>query len=1836
MAFALKPVDHNPFDVPEGAEGGLRLVPVEGDPFAPPKPKQERPGVLSEMGSALVSGAKSGAQGIAVSALGAGAISPETAADIVTSPSLKSDYVRSPETTDFFNDIDAGEYWSAAKRLASSPARIIGPVAAEGMGSSILPIGGAVAGSLAGPVGMAAGVGAGSLVVDAGSTMLEFLRDKGVNLKDRSQVAAAFSNLDLMAEARADGLKHGIPVAAFDAFSAGIAGRLVSGASGVGQTVRRAAGEAGIQAGLGGAGEASGQLVQKGKIDKPSDVVAEIIGEVPGSALEIGRGAALHRKPAEPKPTTEAKTDEPAVPPPPPGSGQTAYATIGGELVEIEILNRGLDTRGNEIVIFRGPDGLVDQRPASELNLRIPEAPKPDSPYGSRTVSPFAAPPEGGIERVTDKPAVPSMEDRLRDAGIRTEMRQPGSEPEFPRPNEPQVEPPPIERALQGAGLRTRSVPAGPEVSEGELAAEQFREGPPALPKPTTIYGPGFSATPRTTAIEQPGPEAESYELAAEREQERVRSAPLALPKPARTYGPGFSFKEPDAYSKARDAIQGVPYGKAVPMAIIQEAVGAKTPREVFPLRDELAKNGLLAKRGVLWVRSQPQSAAVVDVTATPVQPATEQPAAAVSPAAPPAGVAVSRPDPAGGMIEAPTQTETPPAPAPVAEQAAVAPERPAGVEPGTKDAPKPLYVNRPVQNAQEIIDWAKSQGFDSTLTPDDLHVTVAYSREPVDWNAAGPAEVSAEATPKGRAVEKLGDEGAVVLRFDSDQLQGRHQQYRDTGASWDYPGYKPHVTITYKGDSVNLSKVKPYDGPIVLGPERQDTIKENAAEDVREAPTDVAPAASTESGPAKKAAATPKTKPAADKFSLGEPASEPVAGAFDDLRKTLKKLVGDKVDLEKVGRIDTPAGEAKGRYLSDGMRRVIQLATEDASVMRHEVIHALRDMGVIEPKSWAALEKAAPAWRRRFKVDDRYGGLKLSDEQLNEEAIAEAYAAWADGKLNVMGTAAKIFARIKQFIDGLRNWMDGNGWRSAEDVFRAIEGGEYASRDVADMALKNPKDVYALSQASLSNRANTVLDAIKDWRGVLGRLGDPLAKVSQSDLYKEFRYLAQGKIAGWQENAKAANDAFNAADAADQKRVYDYLTTANATTGSIQNAKARDMAEKVKDWIDQLGRELVARDVLRPETYLAYKDSYLPRLYLKFVLDDAKGTGGGGRPSSMGYTKGRKELSEEVRKLVLGEIEDPAFLSAVNLSVKGRDIAILDLLRQVADNPEWVAKGQMVDWRGKRVTPQWLAAEADAVRKQIPSLPESRRAGATAVADEMRRTADTTLEAQGEFPDTYKQVPDTKRYGAMRGLWIDKGIYDDLLTSVGMQNPDPSWAEQWLGVGGYGTKATQLWKLGKVALNPPTQIRNLMSNVVLLNMGGVPLYRIPGALKQAVSEMKNDGPHWKVAKEFGVKGTGFSASELYKIEREFADLDAKSGKPWSKIKRFAQRFVEGAGDLYQASESLFKTAYIIDAMERKGQTKAEAAIGSNKWMFDYSSVPPSVRYLRNSPFGIPFASWMYKSLPRLLEASATRPWVVAGWTYGLSFALGEAFKAANPDLDDDDQKKLMAAYPEWARDKGSVYLFPYKDSAGRWQFFDFSYILPWGQAQEIVNKGLKGDPGELAKAVGLFGAPIASLAAALTTNIDPFTNRPITQKGDPPSQKIEDSLKYLWTMAAPPWATEQGFAQKIIDAANMKPVDKYGNPGATMTQATARVFGINVYGLDPDLSRTKNIQGMKAEVDTIKQRLGQVAKDQRLTPDDRKERVGEIEAYLKSKAAQMQAYADSSQIPDRLKTGRQ
>lgn len=143
---------------------------------------------------------------------------------------------------------------------------------------------------------------------------------------------------------------------------------------------------------------------------------------------------------------------------------------------------------------------------------------------------------------------------------------------------------------------------------------------------------------------------------------------------------------------------------------------------------------------------------------------------------------------------------------------------------PPTADAtPRTLYLRRDVLNADEIIRWFKDQGVPEVYAPESLHVTVVYSKKPVDWMKMGEPWDARLEIPEGgpRLLEKFGPTQDVLVQlFKSRELDWRHEQARELGASYDFDEYQSHISISLRAGELDLVNLKPWQGPIVLGPE--------------------------------------------------------------------------------------------------------------------------------------------------------------------------------------------------------------------------------------------------------------------------------------------------------------------------------------------------------------------------------------------------------------------------------------------------------------------------------------------------------------------------------------------------------------------------------------------------------------------------------------------------------------------------------------------------------------------------------------------------------------------------------------------------------------------------------------------------------------------------------------------------------------------------------------------------------------------------------------------------------------------------------------------------------
>ncbi|MGD0420565.1 MAG: strawberry notch-like NTP hydrolase domain-containing protein [Xanthobacteraceae bacterium] len=206
---------------------------------------------------------------------------------------------------------------------------------------------------------------------------------------------------------------------------------------------------------------------------------------------------------------------------------------------------------------------------------------------------------------------------------------------------------------------------------------------------------------------------------------------------------------------------------------------------------------------------------------------------------------------------------------------------------------------------------------------------------------------------------------------------------------------------------------------------------------------------------------AAPHDMAAGDEPMFSVKGDDRVKGESDALAEAVARrlLPALRAELDRMGLSDIPLNlpgtltarigakkyELNGYYFRQAI--TIALNAEDIGrTLHHEALHALHDLGVFKDTEWQILTRQSDrAWRKQFRIEEGYA--HLADELRTEEGIAHAYAAWAKGEMKVDGRIARLFKRIRDFFEALRNALRGLGFKSAEDVFRNIKEGEIGNR---------------------------------------------------------------------------------------------------------------------------------------------------------------------------------------------------------------------------------------------------------------------------------------------------------------------------------------------------------------------------------------------------------------------------------------------------------------------------------------------------------------------------------------------------------------------------------------------------------------------------------------------------------------------------------------------------------------------------------------------------------------------------------------------------------------------
>jgi len=447
-------------------------------------------------------------------------------------------------------------------------------------------------------------------------------------------------------------------------------------------------------------------------------------------------------------------------------------------------------------------------------------------------------------------------------------------------------------------------------------------------------------------------------------------------------------------------------------------------------------------------------------------------------------------------------------------------------------------------------------------------------------------------------------------------------------------------------------------------------------------------------------------------------------------------------------------------------------------------------------------------------------------------------------------------------------------------------------------------------------------------------------------------------------------------------------------------------------------------------------------------------------------------------------------------------------------------------------------------------------------------------------------KMPDNASVGALKGKYIIPEIADDInaILNVGKQSQ------------GIYLKALSAWKYGKVVLNPAAQVRNAVSNSILLDLSGTSHLRQAQLFPKAFEEYLSQGKIYQQALRDGAIGGEFVGTEtMQKLKDVYISTQENNLQKWMKI---GITPFKKAGELYQGMEQLAKIVKYIDVLEKTSNSKL-AAQEAQKWLFDYNKVPQFIDLARKSPIGAPFITFTYKAIPRLAETLVNRP--MALYKYKALFdAINESSRKLQgmTPVEYARQKKLL---PSWVlKDIGGMptnLLLPWKDKYGRTQWLNLEYILPVGQAPEMVERGLG----------GFVSSPAFNTISDIIKNTD-FKNTPIVPPEATKEEAIQAYSEYLYRQLAPSLAPG-GYSAEKIRAGFANEPERF-NPERTREAIPAlldTLVGIKINALDVEEAEQFKIWNKKKRIDALNQEFYKIINNPLLKEEFRDRKIEDI-----------------------------
>jgi hypothetical protein len=600
----------------------------------------------------------------------------------------------------------------------------------------------------------------------------------------------------------------------------------------------------------------------------------------------------------------------------------------------------------------------------------------------------------------------------------------------------------------------------------------------------------------------------------------------------------------------------------------------------------------------------------------------------------------------------------------------------------------------------------------------------------------------------------------------------------------------------------------------------------------------------------------------------------------------------------------------------------------------------------------------------------------------------------------------------------------------------------------------------------------------------------------------------------------------------------------------------------KMKELVDELGREAVALGLLSEESYNRNRMAYLHRTYARHLMDK-------GSTLMKSFKRSAAIRAENFRGRGLrDDVKDDALIKYTDEVNKG-DLFVrferrdeTGRLRSVEYVPLQAAQtgvhppGHQAEgiWEArffdkKNEVGMWRDLTKEE-RERLGEIEEVKYAFAKTVIAAVRdvetarflawvnreyakdpKEVDNIVPASEGFvttktygrdewvivPSTYVQGTKIHKYGALAGRALPGVIWNDIRTAMAV--PEGELSQLW-------DSTLRFWKKSKTALSPSVHMNNVMSNFIMADVADVRVRDIIGALNVIIKAKKGDPQAVALMNRYEDSGAEYGSFVAADINEEFispilkqiegslneSDISKISVMQlvWMSLKgnMDATKSLLSRGrlpfdtlvSLYQQEDSVFRLAKFMREIDA-GKSDIEAGKAARDAFLNYDINAPWVQAARRS--ALPFIAFSYRAIPLMIETAFKKPWKIAKYWTIASVLNSLAYSLLGADGDEERERRLM---PEEL--SGRVFgifprmvRLPWNDRHGSPVFLDVRRWVPGGSVFDVQSsQAIIPVPDWLS-----VGGPL-SLMAEFFVNKSQFTGKPIIDENDTP---LERAIKF-------------------------------------------------------------------------------------------------------------------------------